>query len=54
MHPPETSVHEQPFTASEWQAFRDSDKKAARNIVVLMVGIFLTGVMLYSIVVATL
>jgi hypothetical protein len=42
------------FPASEWQAFREADKQAAKAIVVLMVGIFLIGVFLYSIVLLTL
>jgi hypothetical protein len=42
------------FPASEWAAFRRSDTQAAKAIVVLMLGIFLTGICLYSIVLATL
>jgi hypothetical protein len=42
------------FSASEWQAFRESDQQAAKAIVVLMAGIFCVGVLLYSIVYITL
>jgi hypothetical protein len=42
------------FPASEWAAFRQSDTQAAKAIVVLMLSIFLTGIFLYSIVLATL
>jgi hypothetical protein len=42
------------FPAEEWAAFRRSDTQAAKAIVVLMLGIFLTGIFLYSIVLATL
>jgi hypothetical protein len=42
------------FPAGEWQSFRDSDKQAATAIVVLMVGIFVIGVILYTIVLVTL
>jgi hypothetical protein len=42
------------FPASEWAIFRRSDAQAARAIVVLMLGIFVTGIVLYSIVLATL
>jgi hypothetical protein len=42
------------FPASEWAAFRQADTKAATAIVVLMVGIFVTGIVLYAIVLATL
>jgi len=52
---PETTV--QPFDlfpASEWASFRRSDTQAARAIVALMLGIFITGIVLYSIVLATL
>jgi len=42
------------FPASEWIAFRQADTQAAKAIVVLMLGIFLVGVVLYSIVLATL
>lgn len=39
-----------PFTQAEWAELRRDDWKAAAAIVGLMVGIFLTGVVLYSIV----
>ena len=42
------------FSASEWQAFTESDVQAAKAIVVLMTGIFLVGIVLYTIVVVTL
>jgi hypothetical protein len=42
------------FPASEWQAFRETDKQAAKAVVVLMAGIFCIGVVLYTIVVITL
>ena len=42
------------FPANEWAAFRRSDTQAAKAIVVLMLGIFMVGIVLYSIVLATL
>jgi hypothetical protein len=42
------------FPAGEWAAFRQADTKAATAIVVLMVGIFVMGIALYSVVLATL
>ena len=42
------------FPVREWAAFRQADTQAARAIVVLMLGIFVTGIVLYSIVLATL
>jgi hypothetical protein len=42
------------YPAAEWAAFRQADTQAARAIVVLMLGIFVTGIVLYSIVLATL
>ena len=42
------------FPAKEWAAFRQSDTQAAKAIVVLMLGIFVIGIVLYSIVLATL
>jgi hypothetical protein len=54
-HPTEATVNPfDLFPASEWAAFRRSDTQAAKAIVVLMLGIFVTGVCLYSIVLATL
>ena len=38
------------FPPDEWQQFRNADWTAAAYIVVLMQGIFLTGVVLYLIV----
>jgi hypothetical protein len=35
------------FSADEWTALQTQDKQAARNIVCLMVGIFLTGLAMY-------
>jgi len=42
------------FPAEEWGAFRQSDSQAARAIVVLMQGIFIVGIVLYTIVLVTL
>jgi hypothetical protein len=42
------------FPAAEWIAFRQADTQAAKAIVVLMFGIFIVGIVLYSIVLATL
>jgi hypothetical protein len=54
-HDPEATVNPlEHFPASEWAAFRRSDTQAAKAIVVLMLGIFVTGIFLYSIVLATL
>jgi hypothetical protein len=39
-----------PFSDAEWQSLQAADVAAARAVVVLMVSIFLTGVVLYSIV----
>jgi hypothetical protein len=39
-----------PYTAEEWQAFRDWDKNAAGHIVGLMTSIFTVGLVLYLIV----
>jgi hypothetical protein len=39
-----------PFSDAEWQSFRQSDMAAGRNIVVLMTGIFVIGVILYAII----
>jgi hypothetical protein len=36
------------FTPKEWQAFRHEDFNAGRNIVGLMAGIFIVGLLLYS------
>lgn len=41
------------FTDPEWQALRTEDMKAGTAVVCLMLGIFLTGVVLYSIVAIT-
>jgi hypothetical protein len=45
---------EELFPAREWREFREADKDAAKRIVLLMTGIFLVGIVLYSIVAATL
>jgi hypothetical protein len=42
------------FPAEVWNAFRQSDTQAARAIVVLMQGIFIVGIVLYTIVLVTL
>jgi type IV secretory pathway component VirB8 len=42
------------FPEREWREFRMSDAAAAKRIVILMAGIFVVGIVLYSIVVATL
>jgi type IV secretory pathway component VirB8 len=42
------------FPEREWREFRISDAQAAKRIVILMTGIFVLGIVLYSIVVATL
>lgn len=39
-----------PFSAEECAALRADDVKAARSVVLLMVGVFLAGVVLYTIV----
>ena len=39
-----------PFTAAEWQSFRDWDKSAGGYIVGLMASIFTVGLVLYLIV----
>jgi hypothetical protein len=36
------------FSEAEWQVFRQQDLTAAKQIVGLMVGIFITGLILYS------
>lgn len=36
------------FTPEEWQQFRTSDMGAAKSVVLLMGGIFTTGLLLYS------
>jgi hypothetical protein len=38
------------FPPAEWQALRDSDFTAGKHIVLLMAGIFVTGLFMYSIV----
>ncbi len=45
-----TATLSNPFTEAEIAAFREDDKKAARNFVGLMLGIFIGGVVLYLIV----
>jgi hypothetical protein len=46
------AVHpvDNPFTAADIQHLHDEDFAAAKAVVSLMVGIFITGVVLYSIV----
>lgn len=39
-----------PFTPEEQAALHEDDLKAGRNIVILMLGIFLTGLLLYTVV----
>lgn len=39
-----------PFSGTEWQDFRKTDKAAGAYIVGLMAGIFVVGVLLYLIV----
>jgi hypothetical protein len=39
-----------PFSPEECAALREDDVKAARSVVLLMVGVFLAGVVLYTIV----
>jgi hypothetical protein len=39
-----------PFSPEAIAALHEDDKKAAKSVVVLMVGVFLCGVVLYSIV----
>jgi hypothetical protein len=39
-----------PFSDAEWQSFRQSDMAAGRNIIILMTGIFVIGVILYAII----
>ncbi|MBI2807987.1 MAG: hypothetical protein HYX68_23635 [Planctomycetes bacterium] len=43
-HTPTTNV----FTAAEWDTFQAEDFAAGRAVVALMLGIFITGVVLYS------
>ena len=45
---------EQLFPEREWRAFREADKEAAKRIVILMTGIFVVGIVLYTIVAYTL
>jgi hypothetical protein len=42
------------FPEREWLEFREADRQAAKRIVLLMAGIFVVGIVLYSIVVITL
>ncbi len=39
-----------PFNEANWEEFRESDKGAGKVIVLLMAGIFLTGLALYVVV----
>jgi len=36
------------FPEAEWRSFREADLTAAKHIVGLMVGIFITGLLLYT------
>ncbi|MBI3407378.1 MAG: hypothetical protein HY040_03350 [Planctomycetes bacterium] len=45
---------EDSFTNPEWSEFRKADVKAGTAIVALMLSIFCTGIVLYTIVVITL
>jgi len=55
IHPHGNASHvEALFPPQEWEAFHQADRQAATAIVVLMVGIFSIGVVLYSIVYITL
>lgn len=45
-----TATVSSPFTEAEIAAFREDDKRAARNFVGLMLAIFIGGVILYLIV----
>jgi hypothetical protein len=36
------------FPAAEWESFQAADRQAARNIIVLMGGIFSIGLLLYA------
>jgi hypothetical protein len=51
-HPHGTALQD-PFGPAEWQRLQAEDRSAARAIVYLLVGIFGTGVILYSIVALT-
>ena len=42
-----------PFSEADWNTFRKEDIQAGRAVVVLMTAIFSMGVILYSIVMAT-
>ena len=42
--------NESPFTDAEWQSLRSSDMAAARAVVTLLLGVFLMGVVIYTIV----
>jgi type IV secretory pathway component VirB8 len=55
LHPHGNSTnHQEVFPAAEWEEFHEADRQAAKRIVLLLVGIFVIGIVLYSIVVATL
>jgi hypothetical protein len=45
-----SSLEPSPYTEEEWDSFRQDDLHAARCIAGLMVGIFLMGLFIYSIV----
>jgi hypothetical protein len=44
------SVAHSPFSAGEWAALQSSDREAARNIVCLMGGVFILGLIGYFII----
>ena len=44
----------EPFSPEECAALREDDKKAAKSVVLLMVGVFIAGVVLYLFVAITL
>jgi hypothetical protein len=45
--PAHSHAADSPFTATEIEAFRRADFAAGRNVVCLMLGIFLIGIALY-------
>ncbi|MCS6851503.1 MAG: hypothetical protein NZ700_10100 [Gemmataceae bacterium] len=50
MHAEHSQAVTEPFSPSEVEQFRADDVHAARTVVSLMMGIFLLGVVLYSII----
>jgi len=45
------ATHGPYFSDAEWQSLQASDRSAARAVVALLLGVFCTGIVLYSIVV---